>query len=221
MKKSWVLAITVLSFIACSSSKNQILVKEYQTKSPRSSVLVVPIDNYFSIVQEDEEFKNMSDQDRRNFDNLFGLIFQDHTNAKVFGIDNNFKLDTSNYEQTYLKLSAQDSITFMVPSYEESVSFYNDRPEFILFLQEYFIDFKSFEVSESLSLQSSAGDKNYLFLKSKYLIWDNINTQIAGWGRIEAKNNFNNKITREVYLDLVGKLSKKIVQFSPLKEISK
>lgn len=221
MKKNWVLAITVLSFLACSSSKKQILVKEYQTKSQRSSVLVVPIDNYFSIEHEEEEFKNMSDQDRRNFDNLFGLIFQDHTNAKVFGIDNNFELNTSNYEQTYLKLSAQDSISFMVPSNEETISFYDDRPEFVLFLQEYFIDFKSFEVSESLSLQSSAGDKNYLFLKSKYMIWDNINMRIAGWGRIEARNNFNNKITREVYLDLVGKLSKEIIQFSPLEETSK
>lgn len=217
MKNIWViLSSALIIFTSCSSSKSQILLNEYQNKSPQSSILILPIDNYFSINHEDDGFKNMSDQDRRNFDNLFGLVFQDYTSSKVFGIDNNLEIETTDFEKVFLKLAPNDSVSFMLPQEKKSLLFYDNKPEFILFLQEYYMDFKAFQVSKSLSMQSNSGDKNYLILKTKYVIWDNRESKIAGWGKIEARNNFNNKITREVYLDLIGKLSKTIIEVSPL-----
>jgi len=217
MKNTFICVFVTAAFLSCSSSKNQFLLPEYSEKSPRISLLIVPLDDHFEIEPTDIEYKTMSEQDKRNFNNLFGLVFQDYTTAKILSIDDSYELTSSEFETENLSTSSKDSLSLMMPKQGVQMNFNGVSPDFTLFLQEYFIGFKDFRVSGSLDMQSSAGDKNYLFLRTKYGLWDNEKGTVAGWGNIEARVNFNGRITRQVYLNLIGKLSQQIIDYSPLK----
>lgn len=211
---SFCIAVSIV-LSSCSSTKNQFLKKEYQEKEFNSSLLIIPIDDYFELTPSDENYRALSEEDRRNFNALFGLVFQDYTSADTYGIDPELELNKEKFSPSILSLNNSDSFSIILPKGDAEISFYDYKIDYLLLIQEYYISYISHDVPKSLSLQSGQQGKQYLVLKTKYAIWDNTRHETVGWGSVEARVNFEGTLNREVYLGLIGRVSEKIIRKSP------
>lgn len=212
------LLAAVLFLTSCAGSSKQFLKKEFREKEINSSLLIIPVDDHFEIKPSDSDYRPFSEKDRRNFNALFGLVFQDYTTARVYGIDPQLDIDTENFSWSELNMGDDSVMRLMLPGEEAGIKYMNHTPGYLLLIQEYYISYRNHEVPKSLSLQSGHQSKYYLTLTTKYAIWHNSRNEVIGWGEAESSIDFDGILSRDIYLNLIGSVSKKIIQESPFQE---
>lgn len=203
-----------LLIITCSSSKTTYVDPEYRSKIKNTSLLIVPLENYPELSKRSGKTNHIREMENITLNEMWGPIFSSMTTAEVYVVDSTFSLDEIPFRERNLP-AGNLNFTIPVPDMDQSITFENKTPEFILFINNY--SFNNETITTSFNQQEGDALLSYnLSFQIFYFIWDNLTHRIAAQGRVTRKVNYKQETTDQDYIRLLESVAGAIVENSPL-----
>ncbi|SMO84340.1 hypothetical protein [Gracilimonas mengyeensis] len=214
----------------CASTGSQyVLNPEYQNRAKAfdTSVTIFPLTEDLvedSVWQQHlnyapENYSLINFANKQTFIKYFALSFSETTTGEVNNVmaDESVELSEEvDFSNQSLPINDKEELKLLVP---EAGKLVTDEMEtdFSLLIQS--INWQIGQVEEQ---SKPIGGNNDLFIelviKFKYVIWDNQRERVAGYGLVRESEVLSGRPGRITYIQIFEKISREIVQNSPLQE---
>lgn len=225
VKKIIFFALIVCTFYGCANTTVfQHIDPEYADKKIFStSVLlltlsddVIPVKKKAKLLQgQIKEHRMFSQQEKKLFNDYFGPTFSEYITAKVIGIDLKFKPESVKFN--YKKLTKENTgkgFAMFVPE-KGQIQYNGMQPNYVIFFEDLFFDKKV--VADGGGLGQGSSSSIGIVSGLKYLIWDNKQEKIAGYGSLEKDFTLMEMPDKLNYIKVFEDYVKQIVSNSPFR----
>ena len=217
------IALTILFFLNCATSSTRQFIKpEYKDKRQfQATLLALTLNTEILSAGEMNELlegydvktiKIPGDQDLSYFNHYIGPTFSEFVTAEVYGVDPFFKPQTITYDYKQLSPGEKQDFYMFAPT-KGQITYRNIIPDYVLFFEDLYFE-KSF-VEERWGIGHGSSGKYKINANLEYLIWDNRDEKIAGYGQLNNEMNLLSIPTKAEYLSIIEKFALSIIQKSP------
>lgn len=202
------IAVIAFSFYSCSSTSSIYLKEDIQKHSLNNSFAVIPMSNDWI---PDAVISPMTRSTRNYLNMALASAFQTATSNSVEVIDNDIELPEGSFVRTQL---VNEEMTLDVSLPPDSLL--NSFPERYV----YFFEGYGFRIAEKTVTGSSyAGNEpetySVLIFQTEFYLFDKSNKEIISWGVVGDETEIVNTPEYNHYLDVMNKISRKIISNSP------